>query len=1171
MIAPGGIVGDARFEVGARLGHGEMGMVFRARDRKSSRQVALKVYRRDDDVTRARVQQIYERLRGLEHRNVVELVALFEEDGAPILVMERVDGEDMMAYCAGRWRSGPPDAHPQPVRCDVARLRACLIQLAAGLDELHRRDVIHRDLKPSNLRVTPEGRLVILDFSLSGARGADGLVGGSVPYMAPEQAMMDASVGPAADWYAVGAIAYEALAGRLPYLGEPQRVLRAKASEAPPSIEHLVTEAPRDLVELCRRLLVPDPRQRPTDGEIRALVGVTPPVRGVAEIPPRRQARAATQAVERLLSASVEGLAGLVVLSGERGMGRTSALAAVGEQLRTIWPHALFLSLPVETTIEGDFLDRLGAQLNAAWASLPPAEQLAIVPTHADTLVELLPALALAAPIEDPPELEAERGPSQLTDAIDALRELLTLLARRRPVVLLVDELDELDQDSRRVLADGLRGPDPPPVLLVGTCCDEARLPTIEGLVPVPMAWWARGEIERLIADRGLPEVMVRSVVERSDGRPGLALELARAWTNGEVAPDGGLEDVLAARITRLTPALREVLVAASVVSGGVPVGLLRRALDAGESELDARIAELATAGLVAVRGTSSRVAPANRAVRAALARTTADTTRGPIALALANHGEALPPAMLAQLRSLGGDERGAADAAARAGAVAAARLRFAAAADAYRVAVAGGRDQHLVAFAAATAAAGRGAEAASAFADASKRAAGAEQLRLAVRAAEHLILAGALDAGVAAYRHALGLAGVSLASSPARALPKLLLRRGWLRLRGVRYDRRPRTELTPFDLARADACLSAAFRLGPLETVIGAELQAGALAFALALGDPERLGCSAVLEAIYLVTQGAVDRSERLLGVAREISAELGDTGLTAFVELGAAARAFFHDNRFAAAMAGFDRVFSAARADPWTRDMAETYACISVAYLGDVHDLTRRVLRLVREAERRGDYYAAMVYRVRTNLVWLARGDLDGADAALADAAREWPFDAARYRVPDYYWFHGRVERALWAGDVAAAASLIQSGIRPLERSMLTRVNHVRAETDFLAGRVAIATAARATARRAVAPWTKRLRRNLVGSAPVLADLLDGCAAARDGETEAAISPLRGAIARADTLAMGLHAAAARTVLGELLGGQEGAASTERGRHELAQLGITAWERTVAMIAPR
>src|SRR5205807_5940444 len=124
---------------------------------------------------------------------------------------------------------------PRPTPCDLERLRVALPQLALGLHSLHAAGKIHRDVKPSNIQVTSDGRVVLLDFGLVAElerrQGGDGMIVGTVAYMAPEQCAGDVKLGAAADWYGLGVILFQALTGRLPFEGVPTRVLFEKQTE----------------------------------------------------------------------------------------------------------------------------------------------------------------------------------------------------------------------------------------------------------------------------------------------------------------------------------------------------------------------------------------------------------------------------------------------------------------------------------------------------------------------------------------------------------------------------------------------------------------------------------------------------------------------------------------------------------------------------------------------------------------------------------------------------------------------------------------------------------------------------------------------------------------------------------------------------------------------------
>src|SRR5262249_32538671 len=146
------------------------------------------------------------------------------------------------------------------------------------------------DVKPANVLVTRGGRVVLVDFGLArdaSVPGSDARAVGSVDYMAPEQAASK-PVGPAADWYAVGAILYESLTGRTPCTGAPLEILMNKQSRPPTPPRALRADVPRDLEALCLELLAPEPNARPTGEQILARLGASEPheLRGASAPPP---------------------------------------------------------------------------------------------------------------------------------------------------------------------------------------------------------------------------------------------------------------------------------------------------------------------------------------------------------------------------------------------------------------------------------------------------------------------------------------------------------------------------------------------------------------------------------------------------------------------------------------------------------------------------------------------------------------------------------------------------------------------------------------------------------------------------------------------------------------------------------------------------------------------
>ena len=248
-----------RFTVLRRLGAGGMGVVYEVQDRARGEIVALKTLRHATPAGVYRLKQEFRSLAGVAHPNVVCLYELFVEDARCFFTMELVKGVNFVDYV--REAIGAASL-------SIDRLTSALRQLVDGVSALHRLGKLHRDIKPSNVLVTPEGRVVILDF---------GLITELVPghperrrahhrrnpcvYRRPKTA---AGMPPseAGDWYSVGATLYEALTGEIPFRGPPIEVLLRKRECDPPPPSELAPDVPADLSAICMGLMCRDPARR---------------------------------------------------------------------------------------------------------------------------------------------------------------------------------------------------------------------------------------------------------------------------------------------------------------------------------------------------------------------------------------------------------------------------------------------------------------------------------------------------------------------------------------------------------------------------------------------------------------------------------------------------------------------------------------------------------------------------------------------------------------------------------------------------------------------------------------------------------------------------------------------------------------------------------------------
>ena len=271
-LHPGRTVGP--YTVIDSLGAGGMGEVYRARDVKLQRDVAIKILRDDfatDPDRLARFEREAQALAALNHPGIAQVFAVLDQ---PLgIIMELVDGEDLSA----RLRRGPFPAE---------EALAIATQIAAALEAAHDRGIVHRDLKPANIKVRPDGTVKVLDFGLAKAmvRGvdigelstltspamtADGIILGTAAYMSPEQAR-GLPVDRRTDLWAFGCVLYEMLTGRRPFAGDTVSDLIASVLARTPDLAALPAATPPEVRRLIRRCLEKNPQDRIRDaGDVR--------------------------------------------------------------------------------------------------------------------------------------------------------------------------------------------------------------------------------------------------------------------------------------------------------------------------------------------------------------------------------------------------------------------------------------------------------------------------------------------------------------------------------------------------------------------------------------------------------------------------------------------------------------------------------------------------------------------------------------------------------------------------------------------------------------------------------------------------------------------------------------------------------------------------------------
>ena len=283
----------AHYEILEPIGKGGMGEVYRARDTKLGRDVAIKVLPEEflqDEERLERFEREARILAQLNHANIATLHGLEESDGQQFLVMELVEGETL----AERIAKGP---------IPVDEAVPLFIQIAEGLEAAHEKGIIHRDLKPANIKIGPDGEVKILDFGLAKVFATDvdvsvatsqsptltkgtalGAIMGTAAYMSPEQARAK-TFDRRADIWAFGVCFFEALTGKRPFVGDIPMDALASVISAEPDWTELDRRAPVHLRALVHRCLRKNARQRLRDIGDARLEMEEAPERAVAEAP----------------------------------------------------------------------------------------------------------------------------------------------------------------------------------------------------------------------------------------------------------------------------------------------------------------------------------------------------------------------------------------------------------------------------------------------------------------------------------------------------------------------------------------------------------------------------------------------------------------------------------------------------------------------------------------------------------------------------------------------------------------------------------------------------------------------------------------------------------------------------------------------------------------------
>ncbi|HVH97802.1 MAG TPA: AAA family ATPase, partial [Enhygromyxa sp.] len=736
---------------------------------------------------------------------------------------------------------------------EEGRLRHSLLQLVDATYTLHQAGRVHRDLKPSNVLVTPAGRVVILDFGLitevdDEREQAEGAVLGTPAYMAPEQAS-GLPAGPAADWYAVGVMLYEALCGRWPVVGSSLAIMADKQTAEPPRPSELSDQPiPADLERLCLDLLALDPADRPDGAEIFERLGAggrrlsaesSASLEGssstwVRELPcVGREPQLARIAAMFEQTRAKQPRQLLVV--GESGMGKSAlvreALGRFSAQLATrpwILRGRCYEHEQVRFKAFDALVDQLTLELPERFAH---AELRELLPRHAWLLCRAFPVLQR---IKAFAELGVRHGSWQHRGALqrqmfEAFRELFARLAERSHLVITLEDLQWADVGSWSLLAALTSGADAPPLAVLATARTEidetapdAALPFLASpqLERITLGPLAPADVAKLAELHGRPlgddAALGQTLFQAADGHPFFLDVLLRSNATFEPGKVPSLGECLWTELQQLGPsesaALRVLAIADRPLDppelgnlAELDPSQLGRALDRLRALQWIRSGSGADAGRIEVFHDQIR-----QTLLAHLPHAEARATHLALARMLEQRGDELDRLVSHLLAA--GEQAEAARWASEAAEQAMDAMAFERAVELYALALrhppsdAQARHALQIAHAHALAWTGRGIEAAQAYLAAERNAERSAGLELRTKAAIHLLAAGQLDAGfelIERLGHELGLA---VPRSSTTTILHLIRERTMLRLRGFRAPTRT-VELRFEEKLRLELC----------------------------------------------------------------------------------------------------------------------------------------------------------------------------------------------------------------------------------------------------------------------------------------------------------------------------------------------------------------------------
>ena len=625
-----------RYQVERFVGEGARKRVYLARDTRLDRDVAIALVKAEglDEGARARVRREAQAMGRLgDHPHIVTVHDISEENGQLYIVSQFMSGGDVAGMLAAA----------EGGRVPIERALEVAAQVCRALEHAHSREIIHRDLKPGNIWLAEDGTAMLGDFGLALALDQsrltrEGSMVGTPAYLPPEQAL-GRSADMRSDLYALGAVLYELVSGRPPFLGDDAVSIISQHINTPPVAPTWHNaEVSKPLEALILGLLEKDPTARP--GSAREVSAALAALGRVSAAPPDTLDRAEANPLDRLaggvfvgrdaevqnlragLDEALSGRGRVLLLVGEPGIGKT----------RTSEELATYAGMRGAQVLWGRCYEGDGAPAYWPWVQIlrayvherEPAELMQDMGPGAADIAEVVSEIRERLPgLPAPPPLDPEQARFRLFDSIT---NFLRSASRREPLVLILDDLHWSDKPSLLLFQFLARELAALRVLVVGTYRDVelGRQHPLEQT----LAELARNRLSERVVLRGLTADDVARFIELSAGRtapPALADAVYRE-TEGNpffvhevvrlLQTDGRLEDlanvstwsveipqgvrqVIGRRLDALSDDTNRLLTVGSVIGRDFDLAVLSRVAEVSEDKALERLEEAEDARIV--------------------------------------------------------------------------------------------------------------------------------------------------------------------------------------------------------------------------------------------------------------------------------------------------------------------------------------------------------------------------------------------------------------------------------------------------------------------------------------------------------------------------------------------------------------------------------------------